>query len=145
MYGCKPDSVPFAHRSARAVIIYLTLPTPCEASRVGKTGPQQPSLAIYLAFQPTGFASAMRCRMTACALTARFHPCLCSPKGAIGGVFSVALSVTAGSLPQCPPLRMAWCCALSGLSSLPNHTVGSAITRHTRNRITTEGRRMFSI
>lgn len=52
----------------------------------------------YSVLLPVGFAVPLWLPIARCALAAPFHPCLSSPKGAIGGLFSVALSLIQVSL-----------------------------------------------
>jgi hypothetical protein len=52
-----------------------------------------PPLVPYLALLRVGFAVPLPLPAARCALTAPFHPYLCSASGAIGGLLSVALSV----------------------------------------------------
>jgi len=49
--------------------------------------------AAYSALLRVGFAVPTPLPTPRWALTSPFHPCLCRPRAAIGGVFSVALSV----------------------------------------------------
>ncbi len=52
---------------------------------------RSPSCLVLL---PVGFTLPMPSPTSRCALTAPFHPCLCGPEPAIGGLFSVALSLS---------------------------------------------------
>jgi hypothetical protein len=62
-----------------------------------------PPLAAYLALLPLGFAVPRMSPPVRWALTPPFHPCLCLANQAIGGLFSVALSVETERLAQALP------------------------------------------
>ena len=99
---CKPGSVLRAvsvntdrprrgsHSSRPRIAPWLKQPT--RASR-GETPLPFTARGPYLALLRVGFAMRALLPEPRCALTAPFHPCL-RPLGAIGGILSVALSLT---------------------------------------------------
>jgi hypothetical protein len=88
--ACKPGSVGNNHSSRRRVTTALQQPTrQARGPRVGVFRPLLP----YLVLLRTGFSVPSLLPATRCALTAPFHPYLCRIAPAIGGSFSVALSV----------------------------------------------------
>ena len=85
------------HPSCPSIAIGIMRPT---RKHGGRRCPDKSRLFPYLALLQVGFASTPRCHEAWCALTAPFHPCLCSlpREGAIGGLLSVALSVASRRL-----------------------------------------------
>jgi hypothetical protein len=98
--GGKPNLVPPRRLlSGTAAAIYLGRTLPGDSSSqpgaypLSESGASR-SVAPYLALLPVGFAVPRVSPRERCALTAPFHPCLIPAcGGAIGGLFSVALSL----------------------------------------------------
>ena len=106
----KPGSVVGDHSSGTHVAVRLKQPT--RETRVDRACGPSPQF-LYSALLRVGFTVPSPLPATRCALTTPFHPCLC-PK-AIGGLFSVALSV--GSRP--PGVTWHPRSMEPGLSSMP--------------------------
>ena len=119
MQAYKPGSVPSQQdKSASKVpVIYLApasrqesidLPTLISSPRSGKRTSEQLLIRAYLIFQPIRFTMQYRSPGTRWALTPPFHPY----PARRGGIFSVALAVTAPSPVRTLPVRKygALCC-----------------------------------
>ena len=122
--ACKPGSVPLLRRSSEGgghssrprIAARLARPTRTARAGDGPTLARAKARRPYLVLLQAGLAMPSLSPGPRCALTAPFHPCPASPRGALkGGLLSVALSL--GSRPAGVTRRLV--AVEPGLSSSP--------------------------